>query len=266
MKILNQFQSPLLPSKIRQIRQNPVSEKVFLLTESAELFEIDNFILFTRLTPELLQERFQEGKVLREYRMDGGVEAKISNSISDFIPYEVDSFFTVGSENMCAWWSKLSESEEKQRASAAAASSILNYFSKPKQPSRPHQSLKCTKILNESDRSIDRILCLHSQGQSTFALVEDGQHGRVLVLDLDLGLVLKAFKGYRSCAARVNEANVLSLWAENRSSLERWTGFPFCTQMSDKIEYNGGSQASFDENGNLFVYNTENYKLTLLRE
>ena len=210
----------VLPSKIIQIRQ--FSSSLFLLTESSSIFQIENFILFTRLTQDLLKERYESGQILKEFAFDSKVKDFFILCSSEGI----SEFLTVGNDQMISWWTFPNQNEHTN----STKSSIINYFSSAfskqeiadaKKP--PKTPLKLVKFLNESDRSVDKILLV----KGNLAVLEDSTHGRLLVLDTDLSLILKIFKGYRNCSVKLIDQKFL-IWAGNRFTLETWETFPFC--------------------------------------
>ena len=132
------------------------------------------------------------------------------------------------------------------------------------------KSLIVSRILNEPDRTINRILCKFEN----FVLLEDSKHGRLLVLDSDLGLIIKIFKGYRNCSAFINKSEngryELLLWAGNRFTLEKIKKFPFSEHSDlnllkiDDTENYDGCTAAFDHSTStsaIFIYSPKNFQL-----
>jgi hypothetical protein len=178
------------------------------------------------LTQDLLQERYEAGQIFKEFIFE-------SSKVNDFHVLNDNQnfeFLTVGSDQMISWW-KVPQNQIDS-SSSTKGSSIMNYFSsaftKPpteevKKKVVPKTILKQVKFLHEPDRVIDEILLV----QGNLALLEDSLHGRLLVLDTELAIILKIFKGYRNCSATLSNDLKLILWAGNRFTLETWDKFPF---------------------------------------
>lgn len=220
--------------------------------ESCSIFQIENFILFTRLTQDLLKERYEAGQILKEFTF----EAKIIKDFHIFNDFNLE-ILTVGGDQMISWW-KLSEDQTQSNPKA----SILNYFSSAfvtkasaeevKKPSKT--PLKLVKFLNEPDRVIDKILLV----QGNLVLLEDSLHGRLLVLDTELALILRIFKGYRNCSAKLTADRKLVLWAGNRFTLETWDKFPF--GEIKQVEEFPHCRAMISGK-DFYLYDPENYQL-----
>lgn len=206
--------------------------------------------MFTRLTQDLLKERYEAGQILKEFTFE-------SSKINDFhvLSNEPLEFLTVGSDQMISWWKVPDQIE-----SNSSKSSLINYFfTKPagaeeaKNP--PKFTLKLVKFLQEPDRSIDKILLV----QGNLALLEDSLHGRLLVLDTELAIILKIFKGYRNCSASLSTDRKLILWAGNRFTLETWDELPFGdTKTSEEFPH---CRAKLNESGDFYLYDPEKYQL-----
>jgi len=252
--------STVLPSKVIQIRQQSTpqnSSNVFLLTESSSIFQIENFILFTRLTQNLLKELYESGQILKEFTL----ESKVTDFylLSDGGGGGNTEFLTVGSDQMISWW-KIPQLND----SNSTKTSIINYFSstfsKPKQEETkkpPKFPLKQVKFLNEPDRVIHKILLV----QGNLALLEDSLHGRLIVLDTELAIILKIFKGYRNCSVKLSKDRELIVWAGNRFTLETWDKFPFGDESKKRIQEFPHCRGKIDGNNNFYLYNPENHQL-----
>lgn len=246
-KVIKEF-NRVLPSKILTIRQS--ASNIFLLTDSSSIFLIDNFILFSRLTQDLLKERYEAGQILKEFTLE-------STQVKDFyvLSNEPLELLTVGSDQMISWWKVPDQIE----SNSSKTTTLMNYFfTKPaaedvKKP--PKTSLKLVKFLQEPDRTIDKILLV----QGNLALLEDSLHGRLLVLDTELAIILRIFKGYRNCSASLSTDRKLLLWAGNRFVLETWNNFPFVDTKT--IQEFPHCQAKLDQNGDFYLYDPEKYQL-----
>lgn len=216
----------VLPSKIVKTRQSS-DGSVYFLTESPFIYQIDNVILFTRLTQDLLKERYESGQILKGFSLD--------STVKDFSPLSAsdEMFLTVGNDQMISWWKTANEPK-------LSHNSIMNYFfssgstkkhtDEPVKP--PKTNLKLSRFLNEPDRSIDKVLLVHDN----LAVLEDSTHGRLLILDLEHSLILRIFKGYRNCSVTLVDKSLL-IWAGNRFTLETWDTFPFCKNKSSFEEF-----------------------------
>ena len=230
------------------------------------MIQIDNFVLFTRLTPELLKERFESGQVIKEFFFESE-SSIIIKVIKDFIVLEHErsddiEFLTVGQDQMISWWKYNDNSHQNQ---STVASSIIGYFfTTPKQqqekPTVQKNVLQLVRFLNEPDRCIDKILTF----SDTLALLEDSSHGRLLLLDTEHALILKTFKGYRnSCAFMKTTTGNLLIWSGNRFCLEEWTGIPFGDTKKSLINEAVDSSASFDANGSFFLFSKKSHQLEM---
>lgn len=249
----------IFPFKIVKIDQNPNSKQVFLLTSAPSLLKIDNFVLFTRLTPDLLKERFESGQVIKEFHFSSQNDDLV---IKDFIVLEDENqFLTVGINQMISWW-KFTE-PSNNGGNQQSASSILNlFFTKPQDKSQnniPKLYLTLTRFLNEPDRCIDKILT----SSGNLALLEDSTHGRLLLLDTEHALIIKTFKGYRNCSAACFDKKSLRIWSGNRFSLEEWCDFPFGDTRRSLIDDASDSLGSFDAAGYFFLYSQKLNQLQL---
>lgn len=260
---MTQF-TEIFPFKILQIHLSS-QDQVFLLTDKPSLLKIENFVLFTRLSPELLKERFESGQVVKEFEFQSNND---NMKIKDFYALGQDEFLTVGLDYMISWWkfpsdfsvpSKNRRSQQQQKAHP----SILNYFFAKPKPSDLHEeeNLLISRYLNESDRFIDKILTSFG----SLVVLEDSTHGRLLILDSEHSLIIKTFKGYRNCSAFINKQGELYIWSGNRGILEKWNNIPF--DESSKVtlikEESDDSKASFDQFGNLFIYSKKLNQLKL---
>lgn len=256
--MLKQFYN-VLPSKIIQIRQQPspsplISSSVYLLTESSSIFQIENFILFTRLTQDSLNELYEAGQILKEFNLE--------SKVNDFYLLSDDGnlkFLTVGSDQMVSWWRVPPFNDPN-----STKTSIINFLSSafvkpPKEEAKkpPKFPLKQVKFLHEPDRVINKILLV----QGNLALLEDSLHGRLIVLDTELAVILRIFKGYRNCSAKLSKDHKLVIWAGNRFALETWENFPFCEESKPKIQEFPHCRGKIEENDNFYLYNPENHQL-----
>lgn len=234
-----------------------------MLLENGSLLQIENFVLFTRLTNQLLKERFESGLILKEYTF-----ANNTGIVKDFEVLETGEILTVGADNMISWWTFSTESDTNKEPPTNHPSIINFFFSKPQVEDKPAktivksiQLLKLVRFLNEPDRTIDKIVAC----KGSLALLEDSTHGRLLLVETELALILKVFKGYRNTsAAFTSDKGAISLWAENRFTLETWSRVLDDSTRSVQQEY-PNCTASFDFDGNLFVYSNEMHKLSMYK-
>lgn len=213
-----------------------------------------------------MKERYEAGQLFKEFTF--------TSKIKDFFVME-NEYLTVGEDHMISWWKIPNESESATNQISSSSASIMNYFSSAfSKPTNSQENdkksitpkpklitLKLSKYLNESDRKIDKILLV----SGSLALLEDSVHGRLLVLDTENALIIRIFKGYRDCSCKFDPKTAnLSLWASNKSILEDWKAFPFGLNCITNSEFQNFS-ASFDQNGNFFVYNPETFQLKLFK-
>ena len=265
--------SNITASKIIKIRQSNSKDllQIFLLTNVSSIFLIDNFILFTKMTNDLIKEHYENGQVLKEFGVPASASASASDSASAsskvndlFLLEKFDEILLIGSDQMITWW-KIDETP--QNINISAQSSILNMFSfssafkssTTTTELQPKPQLKLLKFLNEPDRNLNKVVC----SKGNLLILEDSVHVRLLILDIELGLIIKIFKGYRNCSALILPNSDLLLWAGNRFTLEKWEKFPFCVNQISSEEFpNCVASISEDSlNNDLFIYDQDNFEL-----
>ena len=159
---------------------------------------------------------------------------------------------------MISWWSI--DIDEPQTFTSHP--SIVNFFFKKEEIIKNAKDvLKLVKYLNEPDRTIDRIVC----SKGSLCLLEDSTHGRLLLLETELGLILKVFKGHRyTSASFTGDENELILWSGNRFLLEKWIN-PLNDSTRSLIQEYPKSVASFSFGGDhsFFVYSNESHQLNM---
>lgn len=209
--------------KIIQVR-SVEADRVFILTDCANLVEIENVAILSRFNdPNILLDKFNSGQLLKLYKLHGTVKDFLVLPSTQTEPDKL-SIFTTGDNPMIAWWSVSKESTD----SFAFPINIKFPFIKlstesPEQKKTPNFiDLKTDRILNEPDRSLTKIIA-HS---NTLALVEDSQHGRILLIDTKIGLILRIFKGYREGSGHIDLSKmILKIWSQNRFQIETWPIF-----------------------------------------
>ncbi len=230
-------------------------DRVYLFCSSPQIVEIENVFLASRLDSQTLEERYRNGQVVKAYKFALKGEAHFT----DFYPLSKDSFLLTGRELMLSWW-QISHPSSK-------SSVMLSNFLKPlmRQDPKSHNHthhpilLEQTRMLNETDREISKIVAL-SNG---YALLEDSIHGRILQVHLESGLIVKILKGYRNVTASHRNNNWL-LWTGNRGMLQEFPQNPLLTTtitlFSEEIIETGSFCGDF-----LILFNSDTNLLRILQ-
>ena len=229
-------------------------EKLYILCSTAQIVEIENVLLASRLDSQVLEERFRGGQIIKVYKF----VMKTELHFSDFYPLSKDSFLLTGKEIMLSWW--------KVAPKVRGPDLLSNLFKplmrqEPKSPNALHPPilLEQTRLLNESDREISKILSVSSH----YALLEDSVHGRVLQVHLESGMIVKILKGHRTAAAAQYNDNWL-LWSGNRGSLQEFSQNPLIENSKKVFSDETIEMGSFCGNF-LILFNSETNLLRILQ-